>query len=50
MESSEGSMKVSINVKEMLIPLIVGMRVGVGEILELDLPKGSQINKACNLS
>lgn len=35
-ESSEVSMIVSMNVKEMVIPLVLGRRVIVGEILQVD--------------
>lgn len=43
-ESSEGSLRVSVNVEEMFISLIVGAR----ETLQLDLPRGNQMNKMCS--
>ena len=53
-ESSEGSLRVSVNVEEMFISLIVGVRVGVRvglrEKLKLDLPSDQQMNKVCSPS
>ena len=49
-ESSEGSLRVSVNVEEMLISLIVGVRVGMRETLKLDLPGDQQMNKVCSPS
>lgn len=46
-ESSEVSMIVSMNVKEIVIPLVLGRRVIVGEILQLDCPRGSHMSKVC---
>ena len=50
MESSEGSLRVSVNVEEMLISLIVGVRVGMRETLKLDLLSDQQMNKVCSPS
>lgn len=47
-ESSEGRVMVSINMKEILISLAVGLRVGVGETIKPEFPRGSRMNKVCN--
>jgi hypothetical protein len=42
-ESSEGSLRVPINVEKMFISLIVGVRVG-----PRDLSRDNQMNKMCS--
>ena len=45
-KSSKKSIVVFINVDEMLVPLVMVVRVGLGKTLKLDLPRGSWLNKA----